>query len=218
MLNKKQIFSTFVLLFFVFLNFITYISPAKASGLLTPTFTLTSLSAGQSADFYGVFTTVTDIPAGGNVAVVFSDYSYLTGGTHIGSNITYADIDVEVSGSQLTLTGVNTNIYNTSGYARVDVTVPSTISSGNVIKFWIGHNATGGSSNARVTVASNINVIAETLTSGLMVIDQGNADATLALSVPEFTTYIYVITILGGLLMIYKKSNLNYRSNSNIAI
>ncbi len=56
-------------------------------------------------------------------------------------------------------------------------------------------------------------LIAETLTSGLMVIDQGNSDATLAVSAPEFSTYVYIITILGGMLMIYKKNNLNLKPN-----
>jgi|GEM_PF-4377265 len=46
-----------------------------------------------------------------------------------------------------------------------------------------------------------------------MVIDQGNSDATLAVSAPEFSTYVYIITILGGMLMIYKKNNLNLKPN-----
>ncbi|GEM_PF-3790390 len=157
MLNKKQIFSTFVLLFFIFLNFVTYIIPAKAS-TLSPTFTLTSLTAGQSADFYGQFTTLTQVPSDGNIAVVFNNVSYLTGGTHVGNYITYSDIDVTVNGNQLTLTGANTNVYNTGGYARADITLSSSIATSSVIRFYIGQNATGGASNAQVTVASNINV------------------------------------------------------------
>ncbi len=218
MLNKKRIFGTFILLSFIFLNFIIYTKPAKAASL-SPSFTLTTLTAGQSANFYAEYTTVTEVPAGGKITVAFRDYSYLYGSTHVGSAITFTDIDVSVDGNNLTLTADNVSFYNSLGVAVAAITTASIIPSGSLIKFYIGRNATGGNSNAQVTVASNINVIAETLTSGGMSLDIGNSDAVLAsTSTPEFSTYVYIITILGGLLMIYKKSNLQHRSNSNIAI
>ena len=175
----------------------------------------TSLVAGANSDHEFTFTSYTNVPAGGLLAFGFPTAFTIPG------SLDYTDVDLDIAGSPAPLAAVAGAVNNgveimgpMDGTNYVMITLNSTtgLTAGQAIVVRIGLNAIDGASGdlqiANTSQAGSASYELMALSSDLATVYYAYDMAetiTSGASVPEFSTYMYMLTIGVGGWLVYQE-------------
>ena len=175
----------------------------------------TSLVASADSDHEFTFTSYSDVPAGDLLFLAFPTAFTIPG------TLDYTDVDLDIAGSPAPLASTAGAVNNgvsvfgpMDGYNYVMITLNSTsgLTSGQAIAVRIGLNAVDGTSGdlqiANTSQAGSVNYILMATTSDMNT-NHYSSDMTETItsgaSVPEFSTYMYMLTIGVGGWLVYQE-------------